>query len=773
MKNGHLMLRASITAALATASACSFASTASAPALAGIDTTEAPRVTQVVNSNVVSILRNTHLGLLSTATPGADVDASMPMKHLQLVLRPSVVRAAQLQALISQQHDPSSARFHQWLTPQQYGQAFGVADSDIAAATAWLTAQGFKVNGVYPNRTQIDFSGTAGQVNLAFHTREAHYRIDGENHIANATDISVPTALRPVVSGVLGLNDLHPQAQHVAAKVGTWNAAKHRFALKQTAATPTASKPDPMAVTFDGGTRGLVPDDMVAMYGIAKIRANGVVGKGITIAVVEDGDMVPADWTNFVSQFNLGSYGGTFKQFQPQIGTMNNCLDEDTLYGYQDDYTETLLDAEWSTAIAPGANIQVATCSDYDASGNPVNGNFFGGVYMAANNLINGDVRPDIISASYGFGETKVDSASKAAIDAMWAQADAEGISVFVSSGDSGTNPSFNGRLINGDGIDANAFATSSNVTAVGGTDTADVLDGTTSKYFSTTPGASYGTALGYVPEIPWNESCGNGVAAKVMYGGFSSAPAFCQFLLNFDQDGYYLSSEAGSGGPSSVDRKPAWQRTIYNAPKDQSRDVPDVALFAGSYGNATFAVICTSYYPCAPNFSTPTQLEGGTSLSAPMFAGIQALIDQGIAMRGLPADQGNAAPTLYALAQQEYGGASGAVPATLAACNADNGNTGTSACVFHNVTRGSISTECLQEAPSLLTGHCYFFGTAAQGLAQIGLTSLSATQYTPQTKAYSAQPGWSFAAGLGSVNSTNLLIAWRAFVNAPPASPQ
>ena len=140
-----------------------------------------------------------------------------------------------------------------------------------------------------------------------------------------------------------------------------------------------------------------------------------------------------------------------------------------------------MLDAEWSTAIAPGANIWVATCSDYSANFYYLaTDNFFGGVYLAADNLINATDagnRPDIISASYGYGEFFTDSASKTAIVLMWAQADAEGIS---STGDSGSNPSFSGSLINGyrgnTAVDANSFATSPHVTGVGGNDFADVL---------------------------------------------------------------------------------------------------------------------------------------------------------------------------------------------------------------------------------------------------------------------------------------------------------
>ena len=766
MNNRHLLLCASIAAALTALPTIAPAQTATPQdaVTADIYTAEMPRVTKTIDNRIVSTIQQSHLTLVAKLTPAGNVADSTPMNHMQLVLKRSALREAALDSLIAAQHDPKSPKFHRWLTPQQYGKTFGVADADIAAAKSWLVSQGFTVNGVYPNDMQIDFSGTAGLVKNAFRTQESHYTINKTSHIANASDISIPTALQDVVVGIAGLNDLHPQAMHIAPKVAQFSTATQKFKVRQPATAAATSATNPEAVSFTNGARGLVPYDLAKMYGVDQLHANGVTGTGITIAVVEDSSMVPADWTNFVSQFNLGSYGGTFTQIQPQATGFTNCIDPTIAVPGEDD-GETLLDAEWSTAMAPGAHIQVASCDDSNSS------NFFGGVFTAATNLINGTTRPDVISASYGYGEGFTDTASKTAIDLMWAQADAEGISVFVSSGDSGSNPSFNGGVISGAGIDANAFGTSPNDTVVGGTDTADVLEGTTSKYFSKTTNPVYGSALSYVPEIPWNQSCGNSVAAKSV--GLASALAFCKQYLKYDPYGYYITSEAGSGGPSSIDRKPAWQRQIHNAAKDQSRDVPDVALYAGSYGGYTYVITCTAAYPCVSGFTAPVELSGGTSLSSPMFAGIQALIDQGLAARGLPADQGNAAPTLYALAAEEYGGATGGAPASLEACSADNGTKGTAKCVFHNVTSSGNSTQCIQQLPALVSPDCYFYGTISNyegefGSVQVGLTSTSATQYTPKTAAYDTQQGWSFASGLGSVNATNLLAAWKAFVNAP-----
>lgn len=767
MKTEHVMSALSIAIALATLPCVTFASTSN-PALAGLDTTEAPRVTQAVNNNVLSALSQTHLGLLANATPAGRVDDALPMNHMQLILRRSASRESALQALITAQHDPNSSKFHQWLTPEEFGTAFGATDADIAAVKSWLAAQGFTVHGVYPNKLQIDFSGTAGLVRQAFHTQENRYIVNHVTHIANASDISVPAALREVVVGVAGLNDFRPQALHVAPQVAQFDRSKANFTIKQSASS-TAGTPGHRAVNFQGGVRGFVPYDMQTIYNVGSLYSSGITGAGITIAVVEDWGMDPSDWPNFVSQFGLGGYGGTFTQFQPQLTpSTGNC----TAPGGTDansESIETVLDSEYATAIAPGANIWVATCDDSDTS------NFFGGVFTAADNLINNSNpagRPNVISASYGYGEGFTDAPSKTAIDLMWAQADAEGISVFVSSGDSGSNPSFNGSIINGVGVDANSFATSPNDTAVGGTDTADVLDGTTKKYFNTTLNAVYGSAKSYVPEITWNESCGNTLAASKL--AHTTALQFCKNALIYDPYGYYVTSESGSGGPSSVDAKPSWQRIVHGAAKDQSRDLPDVSLFGGSYGGYSWVILCTGAYPCTANFTSPVELVGGTSLSSPMFAGIQALLDQGLYNAGLPKNQGNAAPTLYELARNEYGGPSGSTPPTLAQCNSDNGTSGTGKCVFYNITAGGNSTQCIQVvAFAETTPDCYFYGTIQNfeqfyGTTLVGLTSTSTSKYNATTAAYAAQPGWSFANGLGSVNANNLLKAWKSFVNAP-----
>jgi subtilase family serine protease len=735
------------------------------------DTAEAPRIVQAISAQNLTALPGTHGTVPRDAGAPVALAASTPLAHLQVVLKPSAARQAKLQQLIADQHDPGSPRFHQWLTPEQYGQAFGVTPIDIGTVTAWLTAQGLTVNAVYPNQSQIDISGTVGRINQAFHTQALVYKVADRQGVAMASDLSVPSALQPVIAGIVGLNGA-PAPASLESNAALRDPATGRF--MQPASKVAAAAAQPMAIGSGGllGLRGLVPDDLTHMYGTTSLYKQGITGKGVTIAIVELGSALPGDWSNFVATFGLAQYGGTFRQFNPQLGDLGNCYDVNTINGAQIESVNTAADAEYATAMAPGANIEVADCSSLKADFTPASSNIYQGFYIAATNLTNGDDRPDIMTLNISYSEDETDSASKIGMDLMAAQADAEGISIFASTGNTGPNPRFYGQVISGAGLSAGSLASSPNVTAVGGTDLADPFDGTTSTYFRKKENALYGTALGYVPEIPWNNSCGNEVAAKA--NGYGNVVDFCKLLLSLDPNLHYVTSVGSSSGASVVDRKPAWQRLVRNAAKDQSRDVPDVALYGGSYGNDAGLVLCIEELPCTPGLTSSVAILTSTSEAAPMFAGIQALIDQSLAEKGLPVKQGNAAPTLYALAEEAYGPATGKAPASLAGCNADSPD---ATCVFHNITRGSTSTQCWQvdgetnpvTGAPVLTPNCKFYGTGtfAGFSVQVGLTTLDPTQpYSKKTEAYPAQPGWSFASGLGSVNAGKLVKAWQRFVN-------
>ncbi len=118
--------------------------------------------------------------------------------------------------------------FHQWLKPEEFGRLYGPADSDVAAVTAWLESHGLTVNQVHAGRLAIEFSGTAGQVSEAFQTRIHRYQVNGETHLANATDPSVPAALAPVIAGLAPLNDFHPQPRLQVLGQAQFNPKTHQ-----------------------------------------------------------------------------------------------------------------------------------------------------------------------------------------------------------------------------------------------------------------------------------------------------------------------------------------------------------------------------------------------------------------------------------------------------------------------------------------------------------------------------------------------------------------
>lgn len=125
------------------------------------------RVMQPVDMhNLVELRGNVHPLARPEFDQGPAPD-DLPMERMLLVLQRGADQEAALRQLLDDQQVKSSPRFHQWLTPEQFGQQFGPADSDLQAVTDWLTSQGLQVSKVSAGRTVIEFSGTAGLVRQA------------------------------------------------------------------------------------------------------------------------------------------------------------------------------------------------------------------------------------------------------------------------------------------------------------------------------------------------------------------------------------------------------------------------------------------------------------------------------------------------------------------------------------------------------------------------------------------------------------------------------
>jgi subtilase family serine protease len=689
----------------------------------------------VDEAKMVPLLGNVRAQAKAANDRGA-VHGDLKLEHILLQLRRPAAREAALTELIEEQYRPGSPFFHHWLTAEELGDKYGPNPRDIAAVTTWLEKNGFQVNSVSKSGMVIDFSGSASQVKSAFRAEIHNLNVRGENHIANMANPQIPEALAGAVVGIASLSDFRPKP----ANKGISSA---RIDSNSKAVVKNA-KPE---FTVNADYQLVVPDDLHTIYNFNPVYNEGVTGKGETVVVIEDTNVYStADWDTFRSTFGLSKYKkGSFTQIHP-----GGCKNP----GVNGDDGEAILDAEYASAAAPNAAIVLASCADTDTT--------FGGL-LAMQALINQPLPPPIISISYGECEAGLGASGNAIYNTTYQQAAAEGVSVFVSSGDEGAASCDADQPAAEYGIAVSGFASTQYNVAVGGTDFADSYEGTNTQYWKNKNNATYGSAKSYIPEIPWNDSCAstlitNTVGYNVPYG----KNGFCNSALG---EADFLTTASGSGGPSNCAHgntspldgtpansgtckgysKPNYQNGLFGNPKDGVRDLPDVSLFAANGVWGHYYVFCysdpTPGYYGAPCVGDPANWSGagGTSFASPIWAGIQALVNQST---GTP--QGNPNYVYYALAKQEYGGKGNN------SCNSSLGTDADGSCTFYDVTQGDMDVNCLGPF------NCYTpSGTN-------GVLSVSSKAYE---KAYNTTGGWDYATGIGTVNVKNLVKNWdKAF---------
>jgi len=237
---------------------------------------------------MVALEGNTRPEARIAANDRQAVADSLPLQHLHLQLKRSAAQERAVEAFVDSLSDRSSPNYHRWLTAEQFGRRFGVAQSDIAKITTWLKAKGLTVNFVYPSRMLIDFSGAAGQVSRAFNTEIHRLEVGGESHIANIRDPQIPAALAPAVEGIVALNDCRP----------------HNKLVRPPAQQAGGRHPDATGHCNGKPCYVVAPGDMATIYNLKPLFAAGYSGQGQTIAVVEDTNLyASADWSTFRSAF--------------------------------------------------------------------------------------------------------------------------------------------------------------------------------------------------------------------------------------------------------------------------------------------------------------------------------------------------------------------------------------------------------------------------------------------------------------------------------------
>jgi len=684
------------------------------------------RLTQAVDERKLVALQGNVHALARLEYDRGPVPDSQPLRRILLVLQRSPEQEAALQALLDEQQDKSSANFHTWLTPEQFGKQFGPADADIQTLTQWLKAKGFTDIKVGAGQTVIEFSGNVANVRNAFHTQIHRYLVNGEEHLANSSDPQIPEALKPAVAGIASLHDFRKKPLYRLA--GMSKPSKAPQAGQQAGPEYTFNCVDFLTSIF-GAFPGqsascypLGPYDFATIYNVLPLwnAATPIDGTGQTIAIVARTNIDLQDVSDFRTLFGMPAN-------TPQV-----ILDGPDPGLVRGDETEADLDVEWSGAVAKGATIELVVSESTETTD---------GVDLSALYIVDHNLAP-IMSESYGQCEFNMGATGNQFYNNLWQQAAAQGITAFVSSGDNGS-AGCDFELDQGlqppqpaqYGLQVSGIASTPYNVAVGGTDFNDYFTAPT-YWKATSDATTHESAIGYIPETTWNASCANAFFEDARFG-LSTNPE-----TNCNNSGILelVVASGGSGGKSNCTTpsgttvstccggytKPGWQAAP-GVPTDGKRDIPDVSLFASGGFFDTFYILCeadiTNGVPCDINTFAGV---GGTSASSPAFAGLQALTNQKTGSR-----QGNANYVLYKLAAKQ----------SASSCNSSTGPAST--CVFNDITSGTIATPCV--AGSL---NCT---TSITG-DQIGLLS-----------GYQAGAGYDLATGLGSVNASNLVNNWNS----------
>ena len=684
-------------------------------------TQRANRITHEPSSGPVVTVAGTVHPLTRQASDLGEANRNMRLESMTLSIAPSVAEKAELDALVEAQQNPKSARYHQWLTQEEFGARFGLTEADLSEVTGWLETQGFTVKSVAPSRNLITFSGTVAQAELAFRTQIHQYRIGTDTRISNATEIALPLGLANVVAGVGGLSGFRPKPQAVV------------------------KRPGPQFTSQFSGNHFLAPGDWATIYNVTSIYNAGYTGTGMHVGIAGQTYFPQEDIADFRAAAGLSA-----TKLNMVCISAADCTD---LAGESvGDVGEADLDVEWSGGIAQNATVDFV----YAAADDPGQDVFSAAVYLVTTYKVDGAVVP-VISISYASCETQFSANMRASLDGFLEEAAAQGQSVVNSSGDAGAAGCDQGSSIATQGAVADYPASSPYVTGVGGTTfSADGSVGSpepgANEYWSHSSTADVvSSALQYIPETSWNDT------------------AYDQSL---DPTNTLTS---GGGGVSLYYAMPSWQWAPSNFSGPPMRFVPDVA-FSASADHDPY-LLCSQEFTsttdpsqtdgpsCVDGFrdsNTDLMTAGGTSASSPSFAGMLTLLVEKYGK------QGNLNQTLYSLAAHSTNYAavfhdiatgSNAQPCTAGSTGCSGGLVGYEATAGYNLVTGlgSINGGALYAA---LAPPTYTLGASSNSItipagsnAQLTL-SLTATNY----------PGTvSFATSISSIDGTPSAVSASA----------
>jgi len=773
-------------------------------------------VNAIDENNLVTLKGNTH-PFANAKNDRGRVSPDLPMTDLILVLSRDPQQQAAFDRFVASQYEPDSPNFHHWLSPDEVGADFGPSSTDIDLISKWLTGHGFSIGEVSRDRMSLRFSGTAAQVESTFHTEIHNLEVKGVSHIGNMSDPRIPAALAPVVEGVKSLHNFFPRPLHRTgskvtrdAATGKWQRASNLPA--DSTGKPPANAPRPqfgVSVPASGSSSAylvedVAPYDFATIYNILPLwnASTPIDGTGQTIAIAGISDIALSDVTTFRSTFGLPAYTSAN---QPTVVSGNSqpltvCTNS-AQFCNQSDLIENSLDVEWAGSTAPGASIVLV--ASYPASATD------DGLYDSESYIVSNQTA-HILNVSYGLCELGNGTAGNVEYYNLWQTASTEGIAVFVATGDGGAAECDDGGDSVGNpysaqyGLAVNGLASTPYNTAVGGTDLNWCNPGSTTEctaapYWNTTNAANGSSAIGYVPEVPWNDTCANPLAVSLLenwatssaagnVGGVTDPESACNFVYNKWQLvltntggsasgvnlSYYIDTVGAGGGASgcvvgdgsntssclsSITTtgtsngsitlvkdgwpKPSWQTGVAGIPSDGVRDLPDMAFFAsdGFLSSSSYLICVSAVAACTYSTSSEpiAQEVGGTSVSTPAMAGVMALINQKAGEA-----QGSPNTELYKLASKQ----------TYANCSASSSTT-TNGCTFNDIDTDTIALPCNNGATE---------GNPSQtGIKSPNCSVAKSGDLIGILSGYTAGVGYDQATGLGSLNVANVVNAWPA----------
>ena len=541
------------------------------------------------------------------AASGARQGAADPSATVHLLVGIPLPDQAAAEATALAVSTPGSPQYRHFLTPAQWRKQFSPRANDVATVTKWLRDEGFSIANTPDDGAFVAVEGTVAQAAHAFGTTVGQYAVKGMALRAPDSALSVPSTVAGLVDGVVGLDEsdalIHPNTStgSTASSGRVANAASHGapsagFRVGTPCSSWYGEKTVEAPPAYGTTTKplapcGYTPKQIEGLYGLDAVYASGHDGTGQTVAFVgaDASPTIVSDLTTYSQRHGLPA--PSIRQIVAP-GTYNHPVtkrnDPSGFYG------EESLDAEAIHATAPGATLLFVGSSNA------------GQDFNASINHIVDKGLASIISISYGFAGEGLPTGWILGLEKTLAQAAAQGIGVFASSGDDGDD-------VIDFGTPAVDFEASSPfLTAVGGTSAAIVPDGT-----NRDPNAS-GWKRSF--EVGWQVA-----TDTILVDGKSTSPTPADDRL---AGGTYAKplpgtfQAGGGGGLSSLFARPAYQQGVTDGYSTTRRALPDISADADA--NTGFLVGQTQAFPDG-NYYDEFRL-GGTSLAAPLTAGMAAL---------------------------------------------------------------------------------------------------------------------------------------------------